>query len=457
MKLWGGRFSRSLDAAAFAFSSSLNFDKELLSADITGSMAHAKMLHSIGILSADELEKITAGLQKTESDYRSGAWVPSAGEYEDIHSAVEAYLKMTIGTVAGKLHTGRSRNDQVATDIRLWCKSAALTLTDALKSLSVTLLHNAAEHTETIIPGYTHLQRAQPVSLAFHLCAYTEMFERDRERLQFAYNQANSSPLGSGALAGSTLPLDRDYTARELGFASVTANALDAVSNRDFIADFLHACSLGMVHLSRLAEELVLWTSSEWNFAELDDSVTTGSSLMPQKKNPDLAELIRGKTARVLGNDVTLKTLLKGLPLSYNRDLQEDKEPLFNSVESYLLSLQMAELMFKNITFKVRRSSTEYSGGFMLATDLADYLVLKGLPFREAHEITGAVVKYCEQNSKVLQALTLSELTAFSGLIEQDVTDVLNEKNALHNKKTYGSPNPAFVKKYIEQKLQLLQ
>ncbi len=448
--LWGGRFKEQLNEKALRFSSSLKVDINLILEDIEGSIAHASMLSKTGIISAVESKKIIDGLEKTRSDWENRKWVPDPDKFEDIHSAVEARLFEIIGETAGKLHTGRSRNDQIATDIKLWIRNASLSVVETITKLQSGLLELASKHTDSIIPGYTHLQRAQPVSLAFHLLAYFEMLERDKTRFNFVRNSSNESPLGSGALAGSTLPLDRDFTAGQLGFDKITENALDAVSNRDFILDFLHAASVGMMHLSRLSEEIILWSTSEWGFLKLGDSFTTGSSLMPQKKNPDMAELIRGKTGRVYGNYIALSTTMKSLPLSYNRDLQEDKEPLFDSYFTLSNSLEIMAGMLATAEFKPDKFKEILTGDLSLATDLADWLVLKGIPFREAHHIIGEVVKKLEESNSNFTGITVKFLKEINQVFDESALKCLEIETSLKRKKTAGSPNPDMVKSRIE-------
>jgi argininosuccinate lyase len=451
MKLWGGRFSEGLNEAALRFSSSIAFDGLLFSEDIHGSVAHAAMLQKIGILSLEEFQSIAIGLEQVQKEYESGAWKPGSEDFEDIHSAIEHKLTTLIGETAGKLHTGRSRNDQIITDVRLWAKKSSTLILGAIRKTQAELLKLASRNTTVLMPGYTHLQQAQPVSFAFHLLAYVEMLERDAKRFAFVLDESDVSPLGSGALAGSTLPLDREFTAEKLGFSTVSTNALDSVSDRDFIIDFVHACTVGMLHLSRFAEEVIIWSSQEWHFLKLGDAVTTGSSLMPQKKNPDLAELLRGKTSRVMGQDTTLKALIKGLPLSYNRDLQEDKEPLFGAAETYHDSLTITQLILQNSTVDANRFTAELDGGFILSTDLADWLVLKGVPFRKSHHIVGEVVKYCEETGKKLNQLTLPELLAIDSHFDESVFPVFSISASLERKVTVGSPNPTLVAKEIEK------
>lgn len=449
--LWGGRFKDGINSEALRFSSSINFDINLFEEDIFVSKVHSEMLYKIGILTEDEFEKISLGLDKIKTEFSEGGWIPDNEKFEDIHSAIESRLTELIGQPAGKLHTGRSRNDQVATDEKLWIKKAAAKIVSAITEFQKTLVSVSEKHTETIIPGYTHLQRAQPVSFAFHLLAYVEMLGRDKSRFEFVLKEADLSPLGAGALAGSTLPLDRNFTSEKLGFSGPTRNALDTVSDRDFIIDFLHAVSVGMMHLSRFAEELILWTSSEWRFVKLPDELTTGSSLMPQKKNPDMAELIRGKVGRTYGNYFSFITALKGLPLSYNRDLQEDKEPLFDSFLTYGDSLSLMNKMIGGMEINTLRFGEELKRGFSLATDLADWLVLKGIPFREAHHIVGELVKYCEDKDKYFDRLSLDELKKINPVFTEDALESLNTERSLHRKKTYGSPNPEIVKVQIEE------
>ncbi|MFO7447465.1 MAG: argininosuccinate lyase [Ignavibacteriaceae bacterium] len=448
--LWGGRFKKSLNKDAFNFSSSLSFDINLLKEDIQGSIAHAEMLGKTGIISSDDSLIIVEGLRNILKEYEADKWHPDETKFEDIHSAIETRLYELIGEPAGKLHTGRSRNDQVATDLKLWVRNRCDELNLTLVNLQKTLLSLSSENIAAIIPGYTHLQRAQPVSYAFHLLAYVEMFERDKKRILFIRDIINESPLGSGALAGSTLPLDRHFTSGKLGFTAPTGNSLDTVADRDFILDFLNACSIGMIHLSRISEEIILWSSAEWNFVKLSDEFTTGSSLMPQKKNPDMAELTRGKSGRTLGNYVSLSAALKGLPLSYNRDLQEDKEPLFDSFITYSESLKIISGLLGTLEVNKDRFVKELEGDFSLATDLADWLVLQGVPFRKAHEIVGNVVKYLEDNKRNFKGITLEELKKIDPVFTSSALECLDIKTSLERKKTYGSPNPSLVKERIK-------
>ncbi|PID57916.1 MAG: argininosuccinate lyase [Ignavibacteriae bacterium] len=447
--LWGSRFEENFDKEALKFSSSLSFDINLIEWDIKVNKAHANMLTKINILSNEENQKIQNGLDNLLIDYKNKNWEPDSDIFEDIHSAIENELTNKIGDIGKKLHTGKSRNDQVITDVRLWTKSSIQLISLNLIELQKSLLKLAEDNIETIMPGYTHLQRAQPISLAFHLLAYVEMFERDKKRFNFTFTESDESILGCGALAGSTINLDREFTAKELGFSKISGNALDGVANRDFILDFLHSCNLAFLHLSRFCEELILWISYEWQFVKLNDKFTTGSSLMPQKQNPDIAELIRGKTGKVYGNYFSLLTILKSLPLSYNRDLQEDKEGLFDSFLSLNSSLQMIKLLIDTIIINKKRFKEEINGSFMLATDLADYLVLKQIPFREAYNIIGKIVKYATEKNKKLNELSIKEYQNFSNKFEEDVFNFLSVEKCLQNKKTTGSPNPELVKARI--------
>ncbi len=447
--LWGGRFKDSFDQEALKFSSSLNIDINLVDEDIEGSTVHTEMLGKIKILSREEVQSITSGLAQIKDEWEKDNWVPDPEKFEDIHSAIESRLFELIGNTAGKLHTGRSRNDQIATDIYLWIKKAIKILDEQIKKFQLILVDIASGHINTIIPGFTHLQRAQPISLAFHLLAYVEMMQRDRDRISSLKSLICQSPLGAGALAGSTIPLDRHFTSSKLGFKEPTRNALDTVSNRDFLLDFLNNGVICMMHLSRLSEEIIMWSTSEWNFIKLNDKYTTGSSLMPQKKNPDLAELIRGKSGRVYGNYIALATTMKSLPLSYNRDLQEDKEPLFDTYFTLLYSIEMMGEMLKTAKFNKLRFSDELKGDFSLATDLADWLVLKGVSFREAHHIVGEVVKKLEDENKNFADVKLELLKEINTIFDEDALKCLNVETSLKRKLSYGSPNPKMVEDTI--------
>lgn len=448
--LWGGRFKEEFDKEALKFSSSLKTDINLINEDILVSKAHAEMLEKVSLISSSEKDKIINGLDIIKILYGEGKWKLEDENYEDIHSAIEIKLYELIGEIAGKLHTGRSRNDQVATDTRLWVKRKSKELISLIKEFQLSILIIAEDNIDTIIPGYTHLQRAQPVSFAFHLLAYVEMMERDKKRLKFVYDESDYCPLGSGAIAGSTLPLDREFTAEKLNFKFMTANALDAVSDRDYILDFLNSCTTGMLHLSRIAEELILWSTAEWNFIKLSEKYTTGSSLMPQKKNPDLAELIRGKAGRQIGNYTALAAILKGLPLGYNRDMQEDKELLFNSHGIYCCSIQFANRMISTMEINKAWFEKQLESDYLLATDLADWIVSQGVPFREAHSIAGETVKYCESKGKKFSQLTIEELQAIHQVYITEVLPVFQLENCLIRKKTPGSPNPLLVEVQIK-------
>ncbi len=447
--LWGGRFKDNLNPNALKFSSSLNVDINLLEEDIQGSIAHAEMLSKVGIISDDESEKIITGLNQIKNDWNNQLWKPDENETEDIHSAIESRLFEIAGDVAGKLHTGRSRNDQVATDLILWTKKAASKVIDSLIKIQNTFIEISSNNIETIISGYTHLQRAQPVSLAFHLLAYVEMFQRDKTRFNLVRESLNQCPLGSGAIAGSTLPLDRFFTSEKLGFDMPTGNSLDSISNRDYILDFLNAASIGMMHLSRLSEEIIIWSTQEFNFLKLSDNYSTGSSLMPQKKNPDMAELIRGKTGKIYGNYIALASTMKGLPLSYNRDLQEDKSHFFDSFYTLVSSIEIMNDMIKSAEFNKEKFQIALKGDLSLATDLADWLVLKGIPFRKAHEIVGLVVKRLEDEGKNFDKIDISFLKNINSTFDETALECLNINTSLKRKKTYGSPNPSLVKERI--------
>ncbi len=419
-KLWGGRFEKGMDAGAHAFGASITFDRRLFREDIAGSIAHATMLARQGILTQTEAASIVSGLQQIQGEIESGSAEPDL-RWEDIHSFVESRLRQIAGEAAGKLHTARSRNDQVATDMRLFARASLKEIVSRLAGLQQAIVHVAETHTQVVMPGYTHLQRAQPVLLSHHLMAYFEMFQRDVERLQDCYRRTNVLPLGSGALAGVPYPIDRQFVAQQLGFDSISRNSMDAVSDRDFLIEELAALGLIMAHLSRFAEEMILWSTEEFGFIELDESYSTGSSIMPQKKNPDVAELIRGKTGRVYGSLLGLLTTIKGLPLAYNKDLQEDKEQLFDAVDTVSACLRMFTGMLATARFRVERTREAAAGGFSTATDIADYLVRKGLPFRRAHEVVGKLVRHCIERGCQFGDLTLDELRGFSPLFEEDV------------------------------------
>jgi argininosuccinate lyase len=435
----GRRFEGGLDAVAQAMNASVEFDRRLLDADVAGSRAHARMLARQGIISAEDAAAIDRGLLEVRDALASGelSWDPAL---EDVHMNVEARLIEKIGDAGRRLHTGRSRNDQVATDLRLWSKDAARTLVARLGELRAALVRKAAAHLDTLMPGYTHLQRAQPVRAAHHFLAYHEMFERDQGRVLDAMARADLSPLGSGALAGTTFPLDRPGVADELGFAGITRNSLDAVGDRDFAIELVAACALAQVHLSRLAEELVLWCSQEAGFARLSDRWCSGSSLMPQKKNPDLAELVRGKTGRVVGSWVTLVTVVKGLPLAYNKDLQETQEPLYDAVETVTASVEVMAGMVGDLTLDVARLARAVGEGHLVATELADYLVNKGAAFRDAHDVAGHLVRVAIDRGVELAALSLDELRAADVRFSDDVYGWLDPLAAVDRRDLPGAP-----------------
>jgi argininosuccinate lyase len=455
MALWNGRFRKGLDAQAIAFSSSLSFDKRLFREDIEGSYAHVAMLAKQRIIPARDAQKIQKALRAIEKEIASGKLsldgTQKNGRFvaEDIHMAIEHRLIQKVGAMGGKLHTARSRNDQIALDERLFLRRAITEIHAQLRAFQRALVAKAERYETTIIPGYTHMQRAQPVLLAHHLLAYVEMIERDTERFTDCLKRVNRSPLGAGALAGTSFPIDRKQTAKHLKFSGLVENSIDAVSDRDVQIEFLSCCAITMMHLSRCAEELVLWSSEEWSFAEIGDEFTTGSSIMPQKKNPDMAELIRGKTGRVYGDLVALLTVMKGLPLAYNRDMQEDKEPLFDASDTVRTSLAIFAAMMKTVKFNTQRFEEDSVSDFLLATELADYLVRKGLPFRKAHAIVGGIVDVCLQKHVTLGELSLKEYQKRSPLFEKDIWKILTLRSSLLMKKSQGSTSPKEVRRAI--------
>ena len=436
-KLWSGRFKEKAHGLAEEFNASISFDARLFRHDISGSVAHTRTLQKAGLLLKKEAERIIKGLERIEREIASDKFRFTA-DMEDIHMAVEARLAEIIGPLAGKLHTGRSRNDQVALDIRLYLRDEICGHIALLHGLKQALVEIAGENIGCIMPGYTHLQRAQPVLLSHHLLAYYEMLKRDTGRFLDCLDRLDAMPLGSGALAGSPYKLDRAYTAGLLGFSRVTDNSIDAVSDRDFIVEFLSSSSILMMHISRLSEELVLWSSQEFGFVELSDAFSTGSSIMPQKKNPDIAELARAKTGRVYGSLITFLTVMKGLPLSYNKDMQEDKEPLFDAVDTIKETLKVFVPMLKTLTFKKDAMLRAAKEGFLNATDAADYLVKKGLPFRQAHSAVGKAVAYCIKNKKTLEDLDLKEWRVFSPLFGPDVRKAVSIERSVNARVVYG-------------------
>lgn len=451
MKLWGGRFTKPTNRLVEEYNASITFDQELAEEDIQGSIAHVTMLGASGILAPEETKKILDGLEKILARVRAGEAEFSI-EQEDIHMNVEKLLIDEIGPVGGKLHTGRSRNDQVAVDMHLYVRKQTVELVRLLAQLQQVIIEQAEQQMDTILPGYTHLQRAQPVRFSHHLLAYVSMFERDVERLIDSYKRVNTCPLGAGAIAGTTFPVDRDMVAKHLGFERIYDNSMDAVSDRDYLVEFLSICSLIMVHLSRLSEELILWSSEEFNYVVLDDAFCTGSSMMPQKKNPDIPELIRGKTGRVLGHLTALLTTLKALPLTYNKDLQEDKEGVFDTVKTLTGALSLMAPMLQTMKVNAKQMRKNAESGFSNATDLADYLVQQGLPFREAHEVVGKLVLHCLQQNKTLSECSLTEFQTFSPLIQADVYEKIDCVAVVEARQSKGGTAKEQVKFTLEQK-----
>jgi argininosuccinate lyase len=436
-KPWGGRFTQETDALTEEFTASIDCDKRLYRYDIKGSMVHCEALVQAGIISADEKGKIVKALKEIGGEIEKGAF-PFSTQLEDIHMHIEQRLLDKIGETGGKLHTGRSRNDQIALDLRLYLKDEAAGIIDLLKGLQAGLVGVAEKHMDVIMPGYTHLRKAQPILFSHHVLAYYEMFKRDGERLADTLKRIDCLPLGSGALAGTPYPIDREYMAQALGFASISQNSIDAVSDRDFVAEFLFCCALLMMHLSRLSEELIVWSTPEFGFLRLPQAFCTGSSIMPQKANPDVLELIRGKTGRVYGALVALLTVLKALPLAYNRDLQEDKEPLFDTVDTMKSSLRIMAGLIEKVEVDRERMLQAASEEYTNATDLADYLVMKGIPFRDAHQITGTAVQYAEKKGAKLDDLTLDELRSFSPTIGEDVFDYIRIEGSVDHRQSIG-------------------
>ena len=448
-KLWGGRFQKATDKKVDDFNSSIRFDKRMYKQDIHGSIAHASMLGRQGIIPKEDSEKIVAELKNILNDIENGN-VEFLIDAEDIHMNIEKILTDRIGEAGKRLHTGRSRNDQVALDIRMYLMDETKEIKAMLIHTLNTLLSLAKEHTDTIMPGYTHLQKAQPITFAHHCMAYFEMFKRDLLRLSDCQKRTNVMPLGSGALAATTYPLDRESVADELGFDAVTLNSLDGVSDRDFVIELASCLSMIMMHLSRFCEELILWSSHEFSFVEMDDAYSTGSSIMPQKKNPDVAELIRGKTGRVYGHLMGLLTTMKGIPLAYNKDMQEDKEPIFDSIDTVKLCLPVFCDMIATMTVKKDNMLKGSKGGFTNATDAADYLVKKGMPFREAHSVVGNLVFYCIEHDKALDDLSLDEYKTFSDIIENDIYDAISMETCVNDRKIIGGPAKDTVLRAIE-------
>ncbi len=455
-KLWGGRFQKSTDKKVDDFNSSIRFDKRMYKQDIKGSIAHAGMLGRQGIIPQEDADKIIAELKNILSDIEAGK-VEFLIDAEDIHMNIEKILTDRIGDAGKRLHTGRSRNDQVALDIRMYLMDETGVIEEMLVHALNVFVDLASEHTETIMPGYTHLQKAQPVTFAHHLMAYFEMFKRDLSRLTDCKKRMNVMPLGSGALAGTTYPLDRESVAAELGFDGVTMNSLDGVSDRDFVIELASCLSIIMMHMSRFSEELILWSSHEFSFVEMDDAFSTGSSIMPQKKNPDVAELIRGKTGRVYGHLMGLLTTMKGLPLAYNKDMQEDKEPIFDALDTVKLCLPVFCDMLATMTVKKDNMLRGAKGGFTNATDVADYLVKKGLPFREAHAVVGRMVFYAIEHNKSLDELTMDEFKEFSDIIESDIYDAISMETCVNDRRLIGGPAKETVEKAINKAREFLE
>ena len=456
MKLWGGRFQKETDQLVNQLNASIGFDQRLYKEDITGSMAHAKMLSDCGIISKADSEAIQAGLSGILADIEDGK-VEFTADNEDIHMNVEALLTARIGDAGKRLHTARSRNDQVALDFRMYVREQIPVIVSQLLELETVLCRQAKKYQTAVMPGYTHLQRAQPISFAQHLMAYASMFRRDVTRLEDCAERLNECPLGSGALAGTTYPIDRWETAQALGFDAPMSNSLDGVSDRDYALELLSGLSILMMHLSRLAEEVILWCSWEFKFIELDDAYATGSSIMPQKKNPDVAELVRGKTGRVYGDLISLLTVMKGLPLAYNKDMQEDKEPVFDAVDTVELCLPVFAAMLDTMTVRTDNMRKAAGHGFINATDCADYLTKKGMPFRDAYTVTGKLVAACTAQGKTLEELTLEELKAVSELFEADVYDALNLENCMALRASYGGPAVSETARQIEEIEQFVQ
>ena len=455
-QLWGGRFTKQTDQLVFDFNASITFDKRLFYEDVTGSIVHATMLAKQGILTEEERKSIVEGLTGILEDVDDGTLAIDESQ-EDIHSFVEATLIDRIGDAGKKLHTGRSRNDQVALDMRLYTRTRVAETDGLLKKLLEVILDTMENNLDTYMPGFTHLQKAQPITLAHHYGAYFEMFKRDRQRLTDIYKRMNYCPLGAGALAGTTYPLDREYTARLLRFEGPTLNSIDSVADRDYLIEFLSALSTIMMHLSRFSEEIIIWNSNEYQFVELDDAYSTGSSIMPQKKNPDIAELVRGKTGRVYGALMALLTTMKGLPLAYNKDMQEDKEMAFDAMDTAADCITLFTGMIKTMKFCKDRMAKSAMNGFTNATDAADYLVGKGVPFRDAHGIIGRLVLYCIEKDTSIDALSLEELRSISDKFDEDIYDAISLKTCVEKRLTIGAPGEKMMKQVIEKNKEYLK
>lgn len=454
-KLWGGRFRKSTDKKVDDFNSSIRFDKRMYKQDIRGSIAHATMLGHQGIIPQEDADKIVEELKNILNDINNGK-VEFLIDAEDIHMNIEKILTERIGDAGKRLHTGRSRNDQVALDIRMYLMDETVEIEEMLAETMSTFVELAKQHTDTIMPGYTHLQKAQPITFAHHCMAYYEMFKRDYARLKDCRKRTNIMPLGSGALAGTTYPLDRKMVADILGFDDITMNSLDGVSDRDFVVELANCLAIIMMHASRFSEELILWSSNEFGFVEMDDAYSTGSSIMPQKKNPDVAELIRGKSGRVYGNLMSLLTMMKGLPLAYNKDMQEDKEPIFDSIDTVKLCLPVFCDMIRTMKVNTEIMYRGANGGFTNATDAADYLVKKGLPFRDAHAVIGNMVFYCIQNNKAIDDLTMEEMKSFSNIIEDDIYEAVSMQTCVNDRDVIGGPAKKMTEKAIRKAEQFI-
>ena len=448
-QLWGGRFTKETDQLVYNFNASISFDKKLYAQDIRGSIAHVMMLAKQEILTETEKQQIIEGLEGILDDVEKGK-LEITDKYEDIHSFVEANLIDRIGDAGKKLHTGRSRNDQVALDMKLYTRDEIAQIDQLLKTLLRTILGIMQENTETIMPGFTHLQKAQPITLAHHMGAYFEMFKRDHERMRDISKRMNTCPLGSGALAGTTYPLDRDYTAKLLGFDGPTLNSMDGVSDRDYLLELLSALSIVMMHLSRFCEEVIIWNSNEYQFVEIDDAYSTGSSIMPQKKNPDIAELVRGKAGRVYGALTSLLTTMKGIPLAYNKDMQEDKEMSFDAIDTAKGCIALFTGMLSTMQFKKDNMHASAKNGFTNATDAADYLVNHGVPFRDAHGIVGQLVLYCIEKNIALDDMSLEEYKAISPVFEEDIYDAISMETCVNKRLTTGAPGKAAMEQVIQ-------
>ncbi len=456
LKLWGGRFNKETSSILEKFNASIGFDSRMYEEDIAGSIAHSKMLAKQEIISQEDQEKIEKGLLKIKEEIEKGKFEFKISD-EDIHMSIEKRLIQLVGEVGGKLHTARSRNDQVALDTRMYLKKEVKNIRELLIKLEESIVYMAEKHKEVILPGYTHLQRAQPILFAHHLMAYYEMFKRDLERLDDCYKRIDVMPLGAGALAGTTYPIDRHYVAELLGFSKVTENSLDTVSDRDFIIELNFVISMIAMHMSRFSEEIIVWSTSEFSFVTLDDAYSTGSSIMPQKKNPDIPELVRGKTGRIYGNLIGILTVMKALPLAYNKDTQEDKEGVFDSIDTIKISLEIFGEMLKTMRINEENMKKSIYEGFINATDVADYLAKKGMPFRQAHKVVGELVSYCEDKGKLLTDLLLEEYVQFSEMFEEDIIEKSQIETCIKDRKSYGGTAHTEAERQIENAKKFLK